>query len=309
MVKNLLAILLLLPLALPGQDRLRGPALLVGNPGLCLDFIFDPAADGQTHVEAVLGGRFSDITLPADAKRAPNLQVVLQYQKDGEAGDSLPAYGGAVDLGKGLAAQGRSFDPSLFGPGGSLRFQTLIPQDLEPGSYFAVLDVQDKGLGLATHKTLHVTVPEIPAADGLRLGDLRFMSRLEPGPDGGPLGQPNPWRQAGGSSGLPLIVAYRLDHDPSLGIRRLVHRAAVTRVDSGKPLWQAEEERAVPPGGASLNSFSMPPSVLDRLAPGDYLWLTQVWPKDQPASRVGAYKSFWVPGAEDEAAGLNAKEK
>jgi hypothetical protein len=301
MVKPLLALLLLLPLALPGQDRLRGPALLVGNPGLCLDFIFDPGAQGLTHVEAVLGGRFSDILLPADAKRAPLLQVALQYQKDKEDSPSLPAYGGSLDLGEELKAQGSFFDPSLFGASGSLRYQVSIPQDLEPGSYLVFLEVQDKGLRLENRKTLHLTVPSMPEAKGLRLGDLHFMGRLQPGPDGSPQGQPNPWRQAGGSSGLPLIVAYRLDHDPALGIKRMVHRAAVTRVDTGKTLWQAEEERAVPPGGSSLNSFAMPPDELAKLEPGDYLWLTQAWPKDQPSDRVGAYKSFWVPSADDEA--------
>jgi hypothetical protein len=300
-VRRLLAgLLLLLPLALPcQQDRLRGPALLVGNPGLCLDFIFDPGPDGLTHVDAVLGGRFCDIQLPDSAQRAPRLEVAIQFQKDEEGSDSLPAYGGVVDLARSLEEQGQAFSPQLFGQGATLRYQTIIPQDLEPGSYFAFVEAQDKGLKLKTRKTLHVTVPEIPAADGLRLGGLRFMSLMQPGPDGEPQSRPNPWRQAGGESRLPLIVAYRLDHDPSLGIRRIIHRAAVTRVDTGKTVWEAEEERAVPPGGSSLNSFAMPPAELAKLEPGDYLWLTQAWPKDQPSDRVGAYKSFWVPGSGD----------
>jgi len=300
-VKGLLALLLLLPLALPCQDRLRGPALLVGDPGLCLDFIFDPGPDGLTHVDAVLGGRFCDIQLPDGAKRAPKLELALQFQREEEGSDSLPAYGGVVDLGQSLKTLGKSFDPLLFGKGASLRYQTIIPQDLEPGSYFVFIQAQDKGLGLKNSKTLHVTVPEMPEVDGIRLGGLRFMSLMQPGPDGEPQSRPNPWRQAGGESALPLIVAYRLDHAPSLGIKRIVHRAAVTRVDTGKTMWQAEEERAVPPGASSLNSFAMPPSELAKLAPGDYLWLTQAWPKGQPSDRVGAYKSFWVPGP-DEAA-------
>lgn len=300
MVRRLLAaLILLLPLALPCEERLRGPALLVGNPGLCLDFVFDPGPDGLTHMDAVLGGRFCDIQMPDGAPRAPRLEVALQCQKDDEAGDSLPAYGGVMDLGQSLVEQGKSFGPLLFGPGATLRYQTIIPQDLEPGSYLVFLEVQDKQLKLKNRKTLHVTVPEIPEPDGIRLGGLRFMSLMQPGPDGGPESRPNPWRQAGGASHLPLIVAYRLDHDPSLGIKRMVHRAAVTRVATGKTVWQAEEERAVPPGGSSLNSFAMPPSELAKLEPGDYLWLTQAWPKDQPSDRVGAYKSFWVPGAGD----------
>jgi len=101
MVRRALALgacLLCLGPALWGRDKLKGPALLVGNPGITLDFILDPAEDpGRTRVEALLGGRFSDFSLPPKALRAPRLDAVMQFNLE-DGSDSSPAQSERIDL-------------------------------------------------------------------------------------------------------------------------------------------------------------------------------------------------------------------
>jgi hypothetical protein len=267
---------------LPALEKLGPPARLAGQPGLVVDFLFSPAGNGQTRVEAVLGG--------TSARKKGILGLVCQFEPAEAQGLTATAgLQGTVDLSSLVADSSKQKE-----------FQVVAAADLAPGTWRLLVQAgwQGRPASSIPVRSLRFTVPDLAGTDP-RIGDLRFCLSLGPGKPGQmePDWSLNPWRQVGRRARKPLLVAYPLENIPrDWAGRPLVHRVVFKRLGPGKDHqkeWAHDETR--PAGrGHSWEIFAMPPSVLQSFVRGRYLLLVEAWPQGRPEKRIHSYKSVEV---------------
>ena len=241
-MKALALALTLLTGSLSAWEQLRLPWVFSDEPDLNADFAYAPKAQGLTHVEMTLGGRFAGFGLPKGAARAPRLQVEAEFNAPGSIEAEPQRVTATVDLADVLKEYGDGFARKYFSESSTKVYKAELGLDLKPGDYNVAIRLQDPGLGIDSHRTLHLIVPSL---DPLRwvLGDLKFITavgkRLDEHGKEQRLLDPNPWRQVGGTLGWDLMVAYNDRGGRPAGKLHRHHSVQRLRGDAA-PVWEED---------------------------------------------------------------------